>query len=268
MTQPGGNVLRKTTVAAILALVSSTGAASAQSAANVLQAAMNHYAASVQHIDNYRITMEFMGQESSTLLEKQMVDGFPVFLPAEGDATQFQDPFRMMRQVMERARLEGSETVDGEATHRILVDDLEGLDIYPPSAGEDMQISSMTMFLDTDEHLMRRMIMEGTLNRDGSAHPVSFDVHLRDYRTVDGLTTPFRMTLAGQGMLGAMGDGDEAEARQQLQEMERQIASLPAEQREMMEKMMGPQLEQLRNMAQSGAFEMDLVVKSVEVNVQ
>jgi hypothetical protein len=35
----------------------------------------------------------------------------------------------------------------------------------------------------------------------------------------------------------------------------------------MMEKMMGPQLEQLRSMAQSGGFEMEMVVKSVEVNV-
>lgn len=261
-------MLRKTTLAAVLVLVSSAAPASGQSAADVLQSAMDHYADSVEDIRNYRITMEFMGQETSTLLEKQMVDGFPVFLPAEGDASEFQDPYRMMRQVMERARLEGSESVDGEATHRILVDDLEGLDIYPPSAGEEMQISSMTLFLDTDEHLMRRMIMEGTLNQDGSAHPVSFDIHLRDYRTVDGLTTPFRMSFSGQGLLGAMGDGDEAEARQQLQEMERQIASLPAEQREMMEKMMGPQLEQLRNMAQSGEFQMEMVVRSVEVNVE
>lgn len=261
-------MLRKATLAVILALPWSAGPASAQSAADVLQAAMDHHAASVEDIRNYRITMEIMGQETSTLLEKRMVEDFPVFLPAEGDATQLQDPFRMMRQVLERARLEGTETVDGEATHRILVDDLEGLELLPPNAGEDVRLTSMTMFLDTDEHLMRRMIMEGTLNQNGTAHPVSFDMLLQDYRTVDGLTTPFRMVLTGQGLLGAMADGDEAKAREQLQEMERQIASMPAEQREMMERALGPQLEQMRKMAQSGGFEMEMVVKSVEVNVQ
>lgn len=261
-------MLRKTTLAAISALLCSAGTIHAQSAADVLQAAMDHYASSVEDIHNYRITMQVMGQQTSTLLEKQMIDGYPVFLPAEGDASQYQDPFRIMRQVMQRASLEGTEPVDGEATHRILVDDLEGLELLPSDAAEDVQFSTMTMFLDTDEHLMRRMIMEGTLTSDGASHPVTFDVHLRDYRTVDGLTTPFRMTFTGEGLLGAMGGGDEAETRQQLQEMERQLASLPPEQREMMEKMMGPQLEQLRSMAQSGEFEMDLVVDSVEVNVQ
>jgi hypothetical protein len=134
-------VSRKTIVVAILFLSWGAVPARAQSAADILQAAMDHYAASVEDIRNYRITMEVMGQESTTLLEKQMMDGYPVFLPAEGDASQYQDPFGMMRQVMERARLEGSESVDGETTHRIVVDDLEGLELFPPSAGDNVHIT-------------------------------------------------------------------------------------------------------------------------------
>jgi roadblock/LC7 domain-containing protein len=89
-----------------------------------------------------------------------------------------------------------------------------------------------------------------------------------DYRTVEGMPHPFRTAIEVKGAMAAGGASDEqaAEAREQLAELDRQMAEMPASQREMMEKMMGTRLEQLRNMVQSGNFEIELVVTDLKVN--
>jgi hypothetical protein len=58
------------------------------------------------------------------------------------------------------------------------------------------------------------------------------------------------------------------ETQAQLREMEEQLAALPPEQRQMMERMMGQQLEQLRQMAAGGGdmMSIDMKVSDVRVN--
>ena len=41
---------------------------------------------------------------------------------------------------------------------------------------------------------------------------------------------------------------------------------MPESQREMMKSMMGPQMEQMRNLAQSGSMQSEIVVKSITPN--
>ena len=41
---------------------------------------------------------------------------------------------------------------------------------------------------------------------------------------------------------------------------------MPASQRKMMESMMGPQLEMMRNMAAGGGFQMETVIEEITVN--
>ena len=88
----------------------------------------------------------------------------------------------------------------------------------------------------------------------------------RDYRTVDGLTYPFRTTMSMTGAQAGMSAEDVAEAKRSLAEMKAKMAEMPAEQRKMMEQMMGGQLEQLEKMVGGEAMSTELVVKEVKVN--
>lgn len=247
------------------------GDAVAQDAGAILQTALARYEERVQGIDDYTVTFSFMGQDVSTYLEKQMVDGHPVFLPVDEDAESMNswNPYRTFPQIAERARHVGTETIDGVQAHGLRIDDFEGLDIgMPPQVQGEFRPRSLTVWIDTGEYLVRKMDMEGVVVADGQERPMSMTAIMRDYRTVEGMPHPFRTAIRVEGAMAASGASEEelAEAREQLAELDRQMAEMPETQRQMMERMMGSQLEQLRKMVQSGAFEMELVVTDLRVN--
>jgi hypothetical protein len=55
-------------------------------------------------------------------------------------------------------------------------------------------------------------------------------------------------------------------AQQEMAKLEQQMASMPANQRAMMESMIGPQMKTMRTMANDGVFESEIVVKGIKVN--
>ena len=264
MTRTGG-------VLAFLVLITAS-AGIAQDAGSILRTALEKYERRVAGVDDYTVIHTIMGQEVTSYLRKEMVDGHPVFVPAdEEDATSQRqwDPYRTFPQLAERAEVVGTETIDGVPAHALRIDDFEGLDIgVPANVQGDFRPRSLTLWIDTDEHLLRRMDLEGDVVANGEERPLEMTARMLDYRTVEGMPHPFRTTIQVQGLMAGGGASDEeaARAREQLAELDRQMAQMPASQREMMEKMMGSQLEALRTMVQSGAFEMELVVTDLQVN--
>jgi uncharacterized protein YhaN len=69
-----------------------------------------------------------------------------------------------------------------------------------------------------------------------------------------------------EGITGAVSEEERAEIEQQMEQLQQQLESMPESQREMAEGMMGPQLEQMREMLSSGAMEMTLEVTELRVN--
>jgi peptidoglycan hydrolase-like protein with peptidoglycan-binding domain len=51
-----------------------------------------------------------------------------------------------------------------------------------------------------------------------------------------------------------------------MEQLEKEMAAMPPSQRKMMENMLGDQLEMMRNMANGGAFQNEVVVTGIEVN--
>lgn len=253
-------------------VLSAASAGMAQDAGSILQTALEKYEQRVAGIDDYTVTHTIMGQEVTSYLRKEMVNGHPVFVPPEEDDANSQrqwDPYKAFPQLAARADVVGTETIDGVRAYALRVDDFEGLDIgVPANVHGDFRPRSLTLWIDTDEHLLRRMDLEGDVVAKGEEGPLEMTARMLDYRTVEGMPHPFRTTIQVQGLMAAGGGSDEeaAQAREQLAELDRQMAQMPASQREMMEKMMGSQLEQLRTMVQSGALEMELVVTDLLVN--
>jgi hypothetical protein len=225
-------------------------------------------------IDNYTVVQSVMGFQTTTYLEKERVDGLPVCVPRSSAGSEAGEgvpasPYRLYTQIAERATLEGTAEVDGETTHVLVVTDFEGVDLDHMAPGDDAEgwtTRRMELAVDEDEYVPRRITLEGTVDEDGEGRPASFTVHLRDYRTVEGMMHPFRMQITSEGFAPGMSAEERSEMRRSLEQMRTQMQEMSAQQRAMMEKVMGGKLEKMEKMLASGALDLTVEVKEVRVN--
>ncbi|MBT7256151.1 MAG: peptidoglycan-binding protein, partial [Planctomycetaceae bacterium] len=90
-----------------------------------------------------------------------------------------------------------------------------------------------------------------------------------DYRNVPGcgdMYRPFKSIMRLGGMMTSEQQAELAEASVQLEQLEAQMASMPASQRQMMESMLGPQLEMIKNMASGGGIEVVSTIAELRCN--
>ena len=253
------------------ALVCTAAPLAAQSAEEVLLTSLDRHEERMEGIDRYTVVQEAMGFETTLTFVRAEVDGHTIFLPEGEDAGSSEQAagfYNLYPKIVERAELRGREVVDGEDAWVIDVDDLEGLDL-----GDGMEMGGdgdfvprkLTMFID-DDYLVRRVAMEGDITSDGETQPMTADIHLADYRDVEGMLHPFETRIVMSGSAPGMSEEDMERTRESLAEMETQLAAMDATQRAMVERMMGPQMEKLREMIESGQFEMTVTTKEVRVN--
>ncbi len=257
--------------------------AGAQSAQDLLRDALSRYEAEMAGVENYTLRQSVMGTETVTYAERAE-GGAPLDYrytayavtpggelvevgAADGAAS---NPYLVLDRITEHARYAGTSDVDGTETHAVAVDNFgevaRDLAVMPEQADAEFDVETLTLYLDTDGLRARKMTMEGTMERDGRTSPVTIETRFFDYRTVDGFTTPFRLTMEVQGMDGGMDPEEREETRRQLEEAQRQMESMPAEQRAMMERMMGDRLEQLQQMLAGDGFAFEMEVTDVQVN--
>lgn len=243
----------------------------AQSAEEILRTSLERHEERMEGIDRYTVVQEAMGFETVMTFERAEIDGHTIFLPEGRDAAANEQAagfYDLYPKIVDRAELRGREIVDGEECWIIGVDDLEGLDLGDGMAmGGDGEFvpRTMTMYVD-DDYLVRRMAMEGDVTSDGETGPMTADIHLADYRDVEGMLHPFETRIVMSGIAPGMSEEDMERTRESLAEMETQLAAMDASQRAMVERMMGPQMEKLREMLESGQFEMTVTTKEVRVN--
>ena len=263
-----------------IALVALTAVgASAQSVSDIVDQMYDAYEAQASGVENYTLVQTAMGIESTTYFEKQMVDGHPVFVSRGGSGQganmnfglgnengAMGDIYSIGPQLVEHARYAGSESIDGASVHVLAIDDLSQLPMVQQAAPDEMEFRAKNgkIFVDADMMIPRRMEFVGDATTPNGVHEVTIHIDQHDIRNVQGLLVPYRTTMEISG-LQAMID---PEMREQLQQMEQQLADLPPQQREMMERMMGDQLEQLRQMAagDSDAMSVEVTVDDVRVN--
>lgn len=267
---------------ALLAALVLAPPAFAQSAHDVLGAALARYEADMAGVDNYTLTQSVLGFPTTVYAERTE-GGAPLdytyytLLPTGLQETgslesqgSMSNPYVMLDRIADHARYAGTEDVGGTETHAVVVDDFQEVasefDALPDEAEGELDIETLTLYLGTDDHRIHQMRMEGTMEREGQTSPVVVETRFSDYRTVDGLTVPFRTAMEIQGMEGQMDPEEREEARRQLEEARQQMASMPAAQREMMERMMGDQLEQLQQMLEGENLTFEVEVTDVKVN--
>jgi hypothetical protein len=246
-------------------------AASAQSAADVLETATARFEERTSGIDNYTVITDVMGFEVTNYFEKQIVDGRPVFILMNSSGAEQQGAglfYNGFMKVADRAVLEGKQSIDGYDCHVVMVDDFEGIDFDEgtPDDEEDFRPRKGTFYLDTSDYLIRRLEMDGEFNRDGTWQPMTMEIAFKDYRDVEGMLHPFVADMSVAGLQNAMTEEELQEAREGLEEMKRQLAEMPESQRATVERMMAPQIEQLEQIVNSGSMQISTQVKDLKVN--
>ena len=254
-------VLRGISTSLVLCALVATSVAG-QSVADIVDRMYEAYERQAAGVDNYTVVQTIMGFESVDYFEKEMVDGRPVFRRSNAGGGGF---FLIGPDLVEHARYAGREQIDGSSVHVLAVDDVSALDIAPQTGSDDMDFvpRRARIFIDDEIMALRRMEFVGDATTDDGVHEVTMRMDLLDYRDVSGLLIPHHSVMEIEGF-GAMID---PEMQAQFEEMERQLADLPPEQRQMMERMMGPQIEQMRQMMSGGDGGMTVEVRVTDVRV-
>jgi len=210
---------------------------------------------------------------SSTLNPRVLMGGSATFLRAAASAREqagsdSADSAKAAAQVaavMDQATLQGTEQVDGREAYLLRA---TGLGQTQPFEGGEYTLDTVSVWIDTEHYVPLQTRMEGMVTSNGETRPITIERLDRDYRRVpdSNLYEPYRQVTSMSGMMDAEQQAQMREAEAQMAEMEQQLKNMPANQRAMMERMMGPQLEMIRNMAQGGGFQMEITVNSITVN--
>ena len=259
--------------AALAALLVPAGSVAGQSVESVIDDMYEAFEERAAGIDDYTIVQSVMGFETTLYFVKEMVEGRPVFrlqrsamgsmaFSLGGEDVGQGDVFLYGPDLIEHGRYAGTEDVEGVESHVLAVDDLSALDISEPSGPDDVEFEprSGRIFVDTETFVLRRLIFVGDLQTPDGPKEVTMQMDMTDIRDVNGFLFPYRTVMTTRGF-GAVVD---PEMQAQLEEMERRLASVPADQRAMM----GAQLDRLRDMMGGGgdAMTVEIVVREIRVN--
>jgi len=196
------------------------------------------------------------------------------------------DP-RLFEQLAPRARLVGTETVDGVECHVLKLDDLSDLDLSSAGGGDgDFTLTSMTVWLDKTDLVGRKTVVEGETKLEGDSYPIRIESTMSDYRSTAGMFEPWSRVTRMPNLMDVMREADPKKAKEmekaleqashmdeQMAEARKELARLPAAQRRMFESQMGsrlsklgPQMQQMKQLLAGGAMEMVTRITDLRVN--
>lgn len=170
-----------------------------------------------------------------------------------------------MTAFLDRAALVGSENIEGQSSHHLKADDLNYAQV---ADGKEFIINTVSWWITKDRCMPIKMRMEGVADVDGESREMFIERLGTEFRNVpnSGMHESYRQVMRMGGVLSPAEMAEMDKARVQLAEFENQMASMPASQRAMVKKMMGSQMEMMRKMVETGAIEVETIVRSIRVN--
>jgi len=239
-------------------------------------------------VNRYVIEQEVMGQVSKITFERTTVTGpdgkpmdtFRMVLPDEmlqagpgKDPVMSQDDFEDMAQeavysiaaFSESAELVGTETVEGRKAYHLVAENLDRKRSI--DGAQEFVLQTINAWIDSEMYVPLKLVMDGTMDTDGTPRPITIETIERDYRTVPGsnMYEPYQQVMRLTGEMADETKRQMEEARTHLAEFEKQMAEMPESQRQMMMSMMGEQIEMMRKMAAGDGIEITTTVRSITV---
>lgn len=184
----------------------------------------------------------------------------------------------VMAALARRARLAGTETVNGRKAHHLRADDIGEMDFAQAQSDGRLHFQAASLWIDAKEYVPLRYVIEGEYEADGQRVPVTFSLAFEDYVQVGPLYEPRREVGRITGLMEAMASDPEkreeleelrrelAKAREQMDEMEAQLAQVPAGARGMVEGQMQKARRQIEMMAGEGVLESVTRIRVLGIN--
>ena len=173
------------------------------------------------------------------------------------------DYARNAQQIKEQTEFLGYSEFRGRRVGELGADNL---DFSESSGPQQISCDSMRMLVDAEDYVPLLFKMNCTVTEGRETRQMSIEREDRDFRKVAGcgdMYEPYSSVMRIGGVMTPEEEAELAKASKQLKEFEAQMASMPDAQRQMMESMMGPQLEMIRNMASGDGIEIEQ--KTVEL---
>lgn len=130
------------------------------------------------------------------------------------------------------ARHDGFETIRGQRSHRLVVDEPQKID-----ADFGAEAERLTWHVDAATYQIARMSFQVRPQSDEMG-PMEMTIDLSDYRTEQGITLPWMMEMNMD-----LSEALSPKMKKQMEEMQKQMAEMPEAQRKQMERMMGDQMQ-------------------------
>lgn len=191
-----------------------------------------------------------------------------------GDAKQAADDFSKF---ISRARLDGTEPVvatSGEPgqkrdAYRLVADNLTDIQLEQPKGDAKFTLDKATLWLDKEQLVPIRLLMEGKVESKGKTTPLTIEKLDLDYKQVGPLYESHRQVYRLAGMMAGMSEKDRKKmekAQADMAKAKAQLESMPPDQRAMVEKMMGSQMDKLDAMVSGDAVTSETEVVSIAIN--
>jgi hypothetical protein len=275
---------------ALLLLVCSIvpAAAFAMDAQDIIGKVLELEAERREGVNRYVVEQEVMGQVSKITFERTTVTGpdgkpmdtFRMVLPDEmlqagpgEDPVMSQDDFEDMAQeavysiaaFSESAELVGTETVEGRKAYHLVAENLDRKRSI--DGAQEFVLQTINAWIDSEMYVPLKLVMDGTMDTDGTPRPVTIETIERDYRAVPGsnMYEPYQQVMRLTGEMADETKRQMEEAQTHLAKLEKQLAEMPESQRQMMMSMMGEQIEMMRKMAAGEGIEIITTVRSITV---
>ena len=176
--------------------------------------------------------------------------------------TDAQEEFSGMEDFAATARLVGTENVDGRNAFHLRADELNRT--QEADDGE-FTINSISVWFDAEKYVPLKLQMDGIAQHGTETRPIRIEKLDQDYREVAGssMYESHRQVMRIGGILSAKDLQEMQKAQKEFAKFEKEMQQMPAAQRDMIMRQMGPQMEMLKKMASGGGLEVITEIHSI-----
>ena len=264
---------QRTVLAAALLLFFALPAQAQPSAREVLERYTKNLEEQMEGVEDFTVKGQVLGLPddiSTTTYYRRSESEMPAFhshtevkgAPKAATETMSQtDMLTMSRRLYDyfgdSATYETTETVDGEKTHVLHIDNLTPL--YEDMRGSGQaEARNARVYIDADEPVLRKLTADVYVDQQGQQRKLNMTTLMQDYRPAGSMAYPHRTVIQMNYLLS---DQEKRQMQQRLEQAKQMLNKLPEHRRAQMKK----QLEAMQAMA-DGKTKITLQAQDVSVN--
>lgn len=188
---------------------------------------------------------------------------------SEGGRVDATASVRAMTAFGRRAQVVGTEEVNGRQAFVLRAEGLSDVNFSEPGAEAQFTMTTMSVWIDTDQYVLLRTKIDGDMEAKGEVRPMTIERVSEDYRQVGPMYEPYRQVMRITGLMDALSEDDRKKlekGRAEMAKAEEELAKMDAATRSMVEGQMEKARKMLASLEAGAAFESVVEVVRIEIN--